>query len=382
MKRPYILLLTLLLPFVACEQRQQFRVEGDIKGAQDSLLYFYHTSLEGFVMLDTARLDAEGHFSFIADRPEAPDFYVLRIDNQLIHLSIDSTETVTVHAQYPGMASNYEVEGSESCQKIRELALRHQQLQEQVYALERNTSMMGETMADSLLRLIDSYKDDVRNNYIYAAPDRPQAYFALMQVLQHLWWQPQTIFSRNDPQDIRAFGAVATCWDTYYPHALRTQHLHNTALKGMNERRAADAREQEDISDKVIVAGMIDLQLPDDHGQMRTLSELEGKVVLLDFNMFAASSSGPRILKLRQLYDKYHAQGLEIYQVSPDEDLHLWRQATESLPWICVHDESGASLRSYNVFELPELFLIDRQSNLQKRSSQMDDLEAEIRSLL
>ena len=372
----------LLLALGACERQQRFTVEGDIKGAQDSLLYFYHMSLEGFVTLDSARLDAEGRFSFSAEKPEAPDFYVLRIDNQLIHLSIDSTETVTVHAQYPGMAANYEVEGSESCQKIRELALKHQQLQEQVYALERNTALLGETMSDSLLRLIDDYKADVTANYIFEAPNRPEAYFALVQVLQHVWWQPQTIFSRSDPQDMRAFGAVATCWDTYYPNALRTQHLHNTAIKGISERRAADAREQQDFSEKIIVSGIIDLQLPDDHGQLRTLSELEGKVVLLDFNLFSAASSGPRILKLRQLYDQYHAQGFEIYQVSLDEDMHLWRQATESLPWICVHDEDGTSVRSYNVYELPELFLIDRSSNLQKRSSQMEDLETEIRSLL
>ena len=100
---------------ISCQQQPQFTVEGDIKGAQDSVLYFYNMSLNGPVVLDSARLDADGRFSFQGDAPEAPDFYVLRIDNQVINVSIDSTETVTIHARYPGMASNYEVEGSFIC---------------------------------------------------------------------------------------------------------------------------------------------------------------------------------------------------------------------------------------------------------------------------
>mgnify|MGYP002523813168 CR=1 FL=1 len=89
-----------------------------------------------------------------------------------------------------------------------------------------------------------------------------------------------------------------------------------------------------------------------------------------------------RILELRELYNKYHAQGLEIYQVSIDTDEHFWKQQTEYLPWISVFDPNATSLPSYNVQEVPEFFTIDRQGQLQKRSSQMDDVEKEIRRLL
>ena len=58
---------------------------------------------------------------------------------------------------------------------------------------------------------------------------------------------------------------------------------------------------------------------------------------------------------------------------------------TDALPWISVRDADGLSSRflvSYNIPTLPEFFLIDRQNNLVKRSSQMEDLDAEIRALL
>jgi alkyl hydroperoxide reductase subunit AhpC len=92
--------------------------------------------------------------------------------------------------------------------------------------------------------------------------------------------------------------------------------------------------------------------------------------------------SPQRILMLRELYNKYHAQGLEIYQVSLDQDEHFWRQQTQALPWICVRDADGHSAVSYNVQALPEYFTIDRKNQLQKRSSQIKDLDEEVRKLL
>jgi glutathione peroxidase-family protein len=127
---------------------------------------------------------------------------------------------------------------------------------------------------------------------------------------------------------------------------------------------------------------LLDLSLPDASGHNRTLTELKGKVVMLDFHMFNMKESAARILSLRELYNKYHSQGLEIYQVGLDENEHFWKQQTESLPWICVYDPSALSARNYNVQSIPEYFLIDRNNALYKRSSQMSDVEQEIRTLL
>ena len=366
------------LAVVACTEKQQFTVEGAIEGAQDSTLYLYNQSLSGPVLMDSVKLGDDGRFQFKGDAPKAPDFYVLALHNQIINVSIDSTETVTVKAKYPGMGSNYTVEGSDNCEKIRQLALLQQDLQRRAIALERNGSLDNNQRIDSLLRMVNEYKEKVTSQFIFVEPQKAYAYFALFQTLGQ--W---TLFERNNPQDVRAFGAVATCWETFYPEALRTEHLHNTALKGMNEHRAVEARQQTDgLEGKIIDAGLIELHLPDAQGRTRTLTELAGKVILLDFHSFRLKDSAARILELRELYNKYHAQGLEIYQVSVDADEHFWKQQTEHLPWVCVFDPEASSLPSYNVQEVPEFFTIDRQGQLQKRSSQMESVEAEIRRLL
>ena len=367
------------LTVTACTEKKQFTVEGTIDGAQDSTLYLYNQSLSGPVPLDSARLGDDGSFTFRCDAPEAPDFYVLRLHNQIVNLSIDSTETVTVTARYPGMGSNYEVKGSDNCEKIRQLALLQQDLQQRAMALERNSAMSSAQRLDSLQHMVKEYKDRVTSQYIFVEPQKAYAYFALFQTLGQ--WN---LFERNDPQDVRAFGAVATCWETFYPGALRTQHLHNTALKGITEQRALQARRQTDgLEGKIVDAGLIELRLPDATGRIRTLTELAGKVVLLDFHSFGLKDSAARILQLRELYNKYHQQGLEIYQVSIDSDEHFWKQQTEHLPWVCVFDPEASALQSYNVQEVPEFFTIDRQAQLQKRSSQMTDgVDAEISRLI
>lgn len=361
---------------------KKFNVEGQITNAQDSVLYFENVGLAGIDEIGSVTLDADGSFAFSAEATEAPEFYRLRISDQIINVCIDSTETVTIKAQYPGMTTNYEVSGSDNNQKIKELALKQIELQNRAIALENNRSLPPIAIRDSLMFLLHAYKEDVKLNYIFREPNKAYAYFALFQTLG-----PYLIFDPKDnDDDVKVFAAVATSWDTYYPGAERGANLHNIAIEGMKNKRIVDSQRQEVIEpEKIIESGVIDVELTDNQGNMRRLTDLKGKVVLLDFHVFAMDDSPKRILSLRELYNKYHAQGLEIFQVALDSDEHFWKQQTAALPWISVRDANGTNssyLGLYNVQSLPEFFLIDRDNNLVKRSSQMDDIDTEIKRLL
>ena len=361
----------------------KFNVEGQIANAGDSVLYFENVGLEGIQVLDSVKLGGDGNFAFSGDPTEAPEFYRLRIADQIINVSIDSTETVLIKAEYPGMAANYTVSGSDNCEKIRELTMKQMDLQAKAIAIQQNTALGVKVIGDSIQSLINIYKDDVMKNYIYKEPNKAYAYFALFQTLgQWLIFNPRT-----EKEDIRAFAAVATSWDTYYPHAERGQNLHNIAIEGMKNQRIVAAQNQdlEVDASKVSEAGVLDIALTDNKGQMRHLTDLKGQVVLLDFHIFAMDESPARILMLRELYNKYHAQGFEVYQVSLDPDEHFWKQQTAALPWVNVRDADGVNsqrLMLYNVLSIPDFFLIDRGNNIVTRAANIKDLEAEIKKLL
>lgn len=379
------LLVVAVLNFTACN-KQKFNVNGTISEAKDSILYFENMSLNGPEVVDSVRLNADGVFYFSAKATGSPEFYRLRIAGQIINVAADSTENITIKAVFPTMSDGYEVSGSEECSKIKELALMQMRLQTQIDAIAKSPDLGVDAVEDSVAKVLDVYKNNVKLNYIFKQPMKAYAYFALFQTVV-LGDANVLIFNpRSSSADVKVFAAVATSWDTYYPQSLRGENLHNIAIAGMKNVRIIHNEAARSIdADKVDVSGLIDIALRDNKGRLRRLKELKGRVVMLDFHLFAGEGSLKRIMMLRDLYNKYHAMGFEIYQVSVDPDEHFWKQQTAALPWISVRDEAGvrsSNLVSYNVQSLPTFFLIDRNNVLQKRDAQIKDLDATLRAML
>ena len=364
----------------SCNNRK-FQVDGTITDAKDSTLYFENMSLNGPVVVDSVKLDADGTFLFKSDAGEAPEFYRLRIADQIINVSIDSTETITVKAAYPSMAYQYEISGSEDCSKIKELALLQMRLQGQINAIAQNPDLGVDAMNDSIDRIMQAYKTNVKMNYIYKEPMKAYAYFALFQTVR-LGNTVSLIFNpRSSAEDIKAFAAVATSWDTYYPDAERGKNLHNIAIEGMKDVRIIRNKMAQTLdASKINTSGVLDIVLQDNKGVTRKLTDLKGKVVFLDFHLFSGEGSTKRIMMLRDLYNKYHAAGFEIY---PDE--HFWKTQTAALPWVSVRDENGVNSRyliSYNVQQLPTFYLLGRDGVVYKRDVQIKDIDADVKALL
>ena len=71
--------------------------------------------------------------------------------------------------------------------------------------------------------------------------------------------------------------------------------------------------------------------------------------------------------------------------VSLDADEHFWKTTADNLPWICVRDPQGVYspyTSSYNIRNLPTLFLINRDNELSLRGEAVKNLEEEVKKLL
>ncbi|MBQ6228373.1 MAG: AhpC/TSA family protein [Prevotella sp.] len=377
--------LAVALCFCSCG-KEQFHLNGTIANATDSVLYLENMALDGAKVVDSVKLDDKGDFAFSLEAPaDAPEFYRLRIAQQIISLSVDSTETITVKATYPDMASNYQVEGSENCQKIRELSLMQMKLQAEAQRVYNAPELNAQAVEDSVRHLIDQYKASVLTNYVYKEPMKAYSYFALFQGIVVGNAYLMVFNPRTNTDDVRPFSAVATSWDQLYPKSLRGENLHNIAIEGMKTQRIVKASQQglEVDASKVTEADIIDIVLPDNNGVTRRLTDLKGKVVLLDFHVFATDGSSERILALRELYNKYHDRGLEIFQVSLDEDAHFWKTQTAALPWVSVRDDKGASQPYlYQVHAVPVDYIINRDNQVVLGPREIKNLETDIAKYL
>ena len=372
------------LTITACSSGPKFQVNGDVSGADGKMLYLEASGLEGIVPLDSVKLKGEGTFSFKQPRPESPEFYRLRIDDKIINFSVDSIETIQIKAPYVDFSTTYTVEGSENSNKIKELTLKQIRLQKEVddlLAALRSNRMGHDVFEDSLATLLNNYKEDVKVNYIFAAPNTAAAYFALFQKLNnYLIFDPL-----NNKDDVKCFAAVATSLNNAFPHAVRSKNLYNIVIKGMKNTRQPQAKALEIPQEKIVETGIIDIALRDVKGNVRKLTDLKGKVVLLDFSVFQSPAGSPHNLMLRELYNEYAKQGLEIYQVSLDADEHYWKTAADNLFWSCVLDENlvySTNVAVDKVRQVPSIFLINRNNELKLRGEDIKNLEAAVKSLL
>ena len=365
-----------------CRQRDTFCIEGNITGAADTVLYLEHLTLgEGTKAIDSIRLKADGAFCFRKEAVGNPEFYRLRIGSQGINLAIDSTETVRIKADLKNLSFGYEVEGSGTCDTIRQLCLKLADVEREARRISTNRNYTIQERDSLIGLLVEGYKTDVKLNFMRNRYDASYSYYACFQTLAgSLVFEPMTSKS-----DLTWFRAVANAWNEKYPSCPRTQNLCNI----IEECQRSMSKPRQIVlnidGEKVRELGIIDMTFPDINGQDRTLSDLRGNVVLLDFTAFSMDGSTERTLLLRELYSKYHDRGFEIYQVSLDPSEHLWKQRCEALPWVSVYCEEGLEsdmLQLYAVGFLPCYFLIDRNCDLQARQEDIPDLEKAIETLL
>ena len=389
MKRSNLIIAVLALLTVACQPKvDRFTLNGQIAEADGKTLYLDHLGLEKVEIIDSVKLDSEGQFSFNPVSPkDCFDFYRLRIDNKVINLVVDSTETLTVTASLPVMQIAYMVEGSDNSAQLKELVMEQMGLLQDLRKVTSQYRSPDRTaLQQQILEMVDVFKSDITTDFILPNPGSPCAYYALfLSINGQMVFDPQI-----DRQDAKCFAAVATQMDMRYPDAVRTKHLHNVALKGMaktspsrNSNVSAETIQQ--FESLIEETGLIEIELPDWRGQTRKLSDQKGKVILLDFTAYKTDYSPNYTLLLRGLYDKYADKGFDIYQVSVDNDESFWMNTASNLPWICVRDEESVYstyLKSYNVQQLPAVFLIDRDGNITDRPEKTDELDGKIAKLL
>ena len=369
--------------FSACRTEKRFQIEGTIASSDGETLFFEHRSLTGVVLLDSTVLRENGSFRFRATAPENPEFYQLRIGNQVAVFAVYGDEKLTINADATDFFHSFTVKDSPSNEHLRRIDILRIQATQAITELEQRHAAReidDEEFVTQIENVLGIYKGQAID-IIMANPASAAAYYALFQRIGNY-----LIFDPHCRRDFPMFGAVATSWNLHYPEAMRTRHLYDFAMIALHTRREAERQAQ--LLEKIDIevdANMPDIVLPDATGSNIALSSLKGQVVILDFTLYIADFSPAHNMELYSIYNRFRARGLTIYQISFDSDVHFWHNAAANLPWITVRDPHSLQshlLMMYNVFELPTIFLVDRAGDLVVRVESYEHLVREINRLL
>ena len=344
----------------ACGGSDGWTVDGRIDGAAGRVMLVEASDNGRWYPIDSVKLDDSGKFKVSHPAAGYPDIYRLRLDDKTLYFPIDSIETVTVVTTASAFDSEYTLSGTPAAERLMAVDRRLTD------AIARGG--VSRVANDSLLKR-------ELGGLLLEDPSGIVSYYIINKRIGGL-----KLFDPTRPSDLKIIGAVANAFDRFRPSDPRTGYLRNLYLHNRSTSAQRDTLNAD-------VVKILDIELYDNKGVRHSLEQLasQGGVVVLNFTAYQAEGSPAFNRELNRLYRKYHAQGLEIFQVSVDDDEYFWRQAAAPLPWITVYNpksDGARNLMNYNVSAIPATFIINRNGDIVSRVDNISNLEHSVVSQL
>lgn len=358
-------LVALTLPaVVACTGGNGWKVSGTVEGAADSVLYVEGSTLGGWYVMDSLTVASDGSFSYSAPQgAETPSVFRLRMGDKYIYFPVDSVEEVTVTAKLPAFDRGYTLAGNIYAAGI---AAADSLVGAAIDARGETAALGDSTLKRSLNLLINRDTTCLVSYYI---------------VGKTIAGRP--LYSLTSKSDLRFLANAANNYKTHRPDDPRAAELEQRWLAG---RQATGSLPGVKREAQLSARPAITLKRYDINGKEHDFEKVVTRgtgPTILSFTRYTDDKSPALTAALRSVYDKYHAQGLEIFQVSYDANEVDWKRSAINMPWIAVWNspEDGAeALVAYNadVTVQPVTFIFNRAGELVARVTDPAELSAAI----
>lgn len=338
-----------VLGLTSCSQKAQ--INGTFVDGADKDIIVRQLDVNKYNTLDTIKVSADGKFKYSLDVQNGqPEFiYLFDGENRIAALLLEKGDNVSVQTDAQG---NYSVEGSEGSSKLAIVDKAYTKFINDIYAVTDDPQAMGKIY-------IEHYRASVK--YVMENPYS----LTIIPVLYEQVGEQSPVFSQTT--DALFFRKAADSLMTVFPESRYVKALDKEAT------RREQILELDTQIKNAQEASFPDINMPDINGQLKSLSSLENKAILIHF--WDANDAAQKMINIETLlplYNNYSKKGLEIYSVCVSTDKAQWGSVVSSqkLPWINVNDGKGAisAVTSYNLTSLPTSILLvdgELQANIQ-----------------
>jgi peroxiredoxin len=358
-------------------------IEGVESGAEVLLRSFNNGNL---VNVANTTLDSSGSFVLRPTNPLLRGYHQLLVGRKYpLVLITDSTETIHVEGKaVEGMKYlvGATINGSPESRTMATYYDFVMPLQQRMMSAERNTKMGDDSNRQAAADLLKAMQDSLVERSVSFVQAHSQS-LAALSALESL--------EAADHKEL--FGQVLSnlkeeAGDSHYYSIIKSK-LDVANRPRRLDMNAGNSQQRQAKNGRYIQGDMApDIVMNDPNGQTRKLSDLRGKVVLLDF---WASWCGPcrrENPNVVRAYEKYKDRGFEIFSVSLDSDAGKWQRAIEQdqLTWpnhVCdMRGWRNEAAQAYGISSIPHTMLIDRDGSVLATHLRGAMLESALRGVL
>jgi thiol-disulfide isomerase/thioredoxin len=324
---------------------------------------------QGRVPVATILTDENGAYSSDFKVPFS-DFYVFRLENgQALNLVLRPKSSIVLNGRFDNLLNDSEIKGSEESNQMKSFY--------QNYVPYKNF----EDSLKNVLKLDPSKQAEVnkafqvkaipfisyRNGYIKSNVNSPAILAALSNVDQE--------------KEFALFKQIVTQLNTSFPESPTSKMLVGHVKKLTTQKKVNEKISPGKPAPEIIMTGV--------DGKELKLSDLKGKVVLID--MWASwcgpcRRENPNVVKA---YNKYNKDGFEVFSVSFDKPgmKARWLAAIQQdgLVWPYHGSElngfNNQAARDYSVRGIPFTCLVDAEGNIVKTNLRGAALELELKRI-
>lgn len=374
----YFNTLVMMLALFACSNKNQFTLDGSIKGVSSDKIVLGNFQGREMVGIDTVDV-VDGKFRFEMESLPTSTYVLRLLENNVSLSAILEHGNISLHADIKDAERGYiqkiEMDGGKNQDLITRFndmkfeILKHERYANavEIVAKIKKTKDHDEfvELNKKLQTLAPNLEEEVKVAQLKLIRENVDQYF-----VPQVFWIVQKITSAEEVKEIYAQLPVES-------------QKNDRVVQVMN-----DIRIKESIQPGKPAP---DFTLKTPEGENLSLTDLRGKIVLVDFWASWCKPCRASFPHMKELYKKYNSKGFEVLGITNDTNHNAWKKAIkdDGIPWLNVADEfptegpvrTAKVITSYGMDYLPSTVLIDKEGIIIAKLLHGDELDKKLEEL-